>query len=372
MNKQPNNSPGFDWTGIPDVVAELDAEGRFVYISRVLPGINKADVIGSHVLDWIPEDSRERVAAALESVRRTGQPTTYEVSSHVGGETHWWVTRVGPILTNGDFTGFLLINIDVTRLREAQRELESKRRFVELINNATPNIMYVVDLKERKVVYLNQAGCDFGGFSEHEAIELGYEFIHQVLHPDDFARLEELWARWDHVRGNEILEADVRLRHHSGNWHWFLMRERAFARDEHGAVTQVIGIAHEATARIEMEQRLAESERKYRQIVELTHDGIAVIDAEGKTVFANPRMSEMLGYTEEELLGRTMFELVAEQSRDKVYEGFKRRQTGVTESYEVAFRCKNGSELWCLITATPIMDNDGHFAGVLGIMKDVT
>ncbi len=52
---------------------------------------------------------------------------------------------------------------------------------------------------------------------------------------------------------------------------------------------------------------IAESERKYRALMEALNEGVWVIDADGVTTFVNPRMAEMLGYTVGEMLGRHLF-----------------------------------------------------------------
>ena len=54
-----------------------------------------------------------------------------------------------------------------------------------------------------------------------------------------------------------------------------------------------------------------ESEEQYRNLVELAHEGVWVFDREYVTTFVNPRMAQMLGYVQSEMLGKRAFEFLA-------------------------------------------------------------
>ena len=75
------------------------------------------------------------------------------------------------------------------------------------------------------------------------------------------------------------------------------------------------------------QQRLAESESRYRSVIESSQDGVVVLD-QGKVVFANERMTDMLGYRMEEALGRSFLDFVAEADRPWVAERHQRRMRG--------------------------------------------
>jgi PAS domain S-box-containing protein len=73
------------------------------------------------------------------------------------------------------------------------------------------------------------------------------------------------------------------------------------------------------------EEKLRESEKKYRQLVETLQDGVWVIDKDGYTTFINPRMAEMLGYTREEMQGKHLFSFMDEHGVDRtVQAGYQR------------------------------------------------
>jgi PAS domain S-box-containing protein len=119
------------------------------------------------------------------------------------------------------------------------------------------------------------------------------------------------------------------------------------------------------------DQELRESEARFRRIVETSQEGIWHIDAEGRTVYANQRLAEMLGYRPEELIGRDAFELVPEEDRQEAGEAWQRRGRGAGERSERRLRHKDGHDVWLNASATPLTEGD-RFAGVFAMLTDVT
>jgi PAS domain S-box-containing protein len=117
---------------------------------------------------------------------------------------------------------------------------------------------------------------------------------------------------------------------------------------------------------------LRSSEKKYRQIVETSREGIWMIDAEARTNYINQRMSEMLGYSVEEMLGKSVFDFMDGEARVEAARAFERRKQGIAEQRETAFRCKDGTTLWAIVSTNSIPDATGRFVGALGMVTDIT
>ena len=118
---------------------------------------------------------------------------------------------------------------------------------------------------------------------------------------------------------------------------------------------------------------LVESEKRYRQIVESTTDGILKVDVAATIIFLNRRLAKMLGYEVDELLGKSALSLLPTGQVDGIAKpALKRRSEGVTETYDLTFRRKDGAELSVSIASTPILDEHGNFAGALSSIRDVT
>ncbi len=127
--------------------------------------------------------------------------------------------------------------------------------------------------------------------------------------------------------------------------------------------------AEEALAR---EEKLRRAQEQYRRIVETTNDGVWMIDSDFRTTFVNRRMAEMLGYTPEEMMGRTPFDFVFPEDAARKQADLERRRKGVREVFYTRYRKKDGSELWALVSAAPVFSDAGTFAGALAMQSDVT
>jgi PAS domain S-box-containing protein len=131
-------------------------------------------------------------------------------------------------------------------------------------------------------------------------------------------------------------------------------------------------LAAVALCRDAADQALQQSEARYRLMVDTAYEGVWLIDAEGRTTFANRRMGEMLGYTPEEMLGRSMFDFMDEAARTEATANFARRKTGVSEQHEFRFTRKDGSDLWTIVAASPTLDATGQMTSALGMVTDIT
>jgi PAS domain S-box-containing protein len=118
-------------------------------------------------------------------------------------------------------------------------------------------------------------------------------------------------------------------------------------------------------------QVLAESEANYSRIVNLANEGIWVLDAEGRTTFANAKMTEMLGYTIAEMWGRPATDFMFEEDiPDFLHKSNKFK--AVSEPYEHRYRRKCGEVLWALVSATGILDDKEQFVSGFAMVSDIT
>ncbi len=126
------------------------------------------------------------------------------------------------------------------------------------------------------------------------------------------------------------------------------------------------------TERKRAEEALRRSEEEYRLIFETANEGIWVTDGERKTTLVNRRMADMLGYSREELMGREPAEFlnpdqkaVLERTRQAIMSGSRTHQ-------EFKFRRKDGSDLWVISAAAPVVDRDGRLIRTVSMLADVT
>ncbi len=161
------------------------------------------------------------------------------------------------------------------------------------------------------------------------------------------------------------------------------------ARDSHGRVRHVSvsgdpmrsadgtfrgyrGTTSDLTAQREAEAEARKAAEQYRAIVETAMEGVWIIDENKRTAFVNARMAEMLGYRPEDLLGRDVSDFRPAEDRALRDDRWARRRQGISEQREARFVRRDGTVFWAQVSAAPMKDVNGNFAGALGMVSDIT
>jgi PAS domain S-box-containing protein len=128
----------------------------------------------------------------------------------------------------------------------------------------------------------------------------------------------------------------------------------------------------DVTNRKQAEEILRESEGKYLQLAEMLQEGIWMLDINGITTYANPCMTEMLGYSADEILERPIFAFSNEKNTESLSQHIKKRKLGLTEHYDLEFIRKDGKHIFTSLSASPLKDRRGEYAGSLISVTDIT
>ncbi len=131
-------------------------------------------------------------------------------------------------------------------------------------------------------------------------------------------------------------------------------------------------ILHDITRHRRLQAALAESEKKYRTLVETMNEGLVVVDEEGAITYVNDKYCEINGFSREELLGQPLTIRAHESERHKLEEQIAQRKHGVRSVYEIRSIAKDGRELHTVISAAPVFDENGNFKGSFGTVSDIT
>jgi PAS domain S-box-containing protein len=123
----------------------------------------------------------------------------------------------------------------------------------------------------------------------------------------------------------------------------------------------------------ETEMSPSELRRMVAQLVlETTNEGIWLIDAQARTTFVNRAAAALLGFTEDEMVGRHVFDFMDAERRPLAARNLMLRRQGVEDRQEIKLRRKDGSYVWAIGSANPVYDRDGNYAGALALIGDLT
>lgn len=116
---------------------------------------------------------------------------------------------------------------------------------------------------------------------------------------------------------------------------------------------------------------LLESEKKYKKLLDTTSEGFWLIDADKKTTEVNDSFCKMLGYTKEEMLGKTPFEFVDEENKKIFIAQTSKITTTEHRTYEIALTKKNGEKIHTIFNATTLKNDAGEPLGGFAFITNI-
>lgn len=146
-----------------------------------------------------------------------------------------------------------------------------------------------------------------------------------------------------------------------------------YQRNGYLAVAGRVIVVSDMTQRIQAERLLRESEERFRQVFEEAPIGMAVVDLNGVLLQMNKAFCEMLGFCEQELIGRSLGVITHPDAVEKDQYLAAQMLKGVITSYkeEKRFLRKNHETLWADLTTTLMRDRDGQTIYGLMMLEDV-
>ncbi|MFB2977200.1 PAS domain S-box protein [Microseira sp. BLCC-F43] len=263
------------------------------------------------------------------------------------------------------------ISIDITDNKRAEAALiASETRLTTILNRALAVIsrVRIYDDGEWEFEYCSPASIQLWGYAP-EAIIADKNIFGSRIVPEDFAVLNQQGVASVFV--GEACEGEYRYNHPDGRLRWFAF---SFSPERDAAANcwMATVISSDITARKSAEAALAESEERYRQIIETAQEGIWEIDADGITTFVNPKMADLLGYKVAETIGQPIFNFMDEEYIAYASQYLERRRQGIEEQHDFKFRRQDGSDLWAIVSGNPLQNEKGEFIGALATITDIT
>jgi len=218
-----------------------------------------------------------------------------------------------------------------------------------------------------RLTYVNPAGCALLGRSSEELT--GTSFW-SVVHPDDreAARARGQARQAGIPQPGRLAE---RLVHADGHTIWM---EYAIDLTSIGGRQCTLVTGYDVTERKRIEDELRRSEQRFRLAFMGAAIGKAIITPDCRILQANPAMCRMLGYTEDELIGKLIDEITHPDDIASSHRYIEQQLAAKSDfsNYEKRYLHKDGRVLWCLLTSTAIRDDDGSPLYLIGEVQDIT
>ena len=262
--------------------------------------------------------------------------------------------------SNGNITGFLGIGQDISDRKQADQEL---RDLNTAMQNAVEGISRL-DI-EGRYLKINRAYAHQCGYEPEEMLGMEWPI---TVHPDD---VEMMISAYKEMLTSGKVEVEARGVRQNGSF-FYKQLTMVTACDEKGIFNGHHCFMKDITDRKLTERALQESESKYRQIVELAEEGIWVIDSNARTTYVNQAMPRMLGYSELEMFGRSLFDFMDEQATQSANDHMERRRQGLAQRHEFRLKSKDGKDVWTYMSSSPVMDEKGNLLSCCALVYNIT
>jgi PAS domain S-box-containing protein len=201
---------------------------------------------------------------------------------------------------------------DISAHRQIEDDLRASQKFIDAVAKASPPMIYVFDLDERRLRYQNRSIlADLGHPPSVAAIDRLDDFK-AFIPAEDEAHLENVLREWRSLPDGQVREDEYRLRTAQGALHWFLGRETAFTRGTDGAVRQVLGTLDDITQRKRTELSLENSRALLQSFVEHTPAAVAMLDKDLRYIAVSRRWIQDYELGTGDLRGKRHYDLFPE------------------------------------------------------------
>ena len=310
---------------------------------------------------------KQVISAWVEDLGKYGpgefRPRSFKVTCK-GGEGKD-ITFRSVTLSDG---GQLIIYEDVTEGKQAERALRKSEEKYRSILESMDEGYFEVD-PAGNFTFFNAAVSRILGYSDDEL--LGMNNRHYM----DEDNAKKVFETFNHVyktgRPSHAFNWEIVRKNGSRR---FVEASVTLIKDEKGQPSGFRGIVRDVTERRKSEEALRESEERYRQLVNHAPTGIYEVDfIQRKFLTVNDVMCEYTGYTKDEFLSLTPFDLLTDDGKKSFMDRMTRILAGekVSETAEFKIRGKGGREFWVILNAKLVYEN-GFPKGATVVVHDIT
>ena len=358
------------FTDAPLPYQSLDADGKFIEVNPAWLtslGYKKEEVIGKYFGDFMTTKSAKLVKERFFNFKNSGKISQAEFDMVRKNGTIIKTRFDGSISfdRNGNFKQTHCIFSDITAQKEIEVKLQKSEEKLRSILNSMSDLVFVLDEENRFVFYFVPTQDLF-------------------VHPDDFTgkTLPEVMPKHvtdlflkvlPKIKQGNVAEFDYELEMPEGGKWYSAKLSPMFKNKKYIGLTTVV---RDITEHKLAEQKLGDSENKFRLLADFTFDWEYWIDTNGDYIYISPSCERITGYTAEEFVSnpKILFEMVHPDFRGKVHSHYHDENNRKSPVYATQFLIinRNGDEIWIEHNCSPIFDNDGNYLGRRGNNRDIT
>jgi two-component system sensor histidine kinase/response regulator len=354
----------------------VGADGSVTFINPAglsMLGFEADDVIGRQIHALVHHTHADGTAYPLEDcpmhhtlTRGTLAKIDDEILWRKDGSSFPVEYSSVPIAKNGSITGSVVVFSDITERKKAQVELQKLSSAIE----QSPVSVVITD-PDGTVEYVNPKFTQVTGYSFDEAVGQNPRVLNAGIQDSEFYK--DLWAT---IKAGLVWQGEFANKKKNGEIFW----ENATIsplRTNKGQITHFVAVKQDITDQKRAEQAIMKSQAKYRNLVENANCIIFQMDTRGNVTFFNRFAQEFFGYSEAEILGRSVVGTIAPltdsagRNLEVMIQDLVKHPERYTDN-ENENMCRNGELVWVAWTNRAIYDDENRISEILCIGIDRT
>jgi len=358
---------------IPDRIYFKDRESKFIKCSRAVAASLEINdpllAIGKTDHDFFQSDHARDAFEDEQRIMATDQPKIGVIEKEIwkDGRTSWVLTTKMPLKNkDGEIIGTFGVSKDITQLKETEETLAREKNLLRTLIDTLPCTVFIKDPQGRFVVCNLALARLLKVNSPDEVIgKSDFDFFPEHLARKYFSDDQGLMRTHQPLLGCEEECVDD-----AGNKSWVLTTKVPYD-DAQGNIAGLVGVCLDITQHKVMEEALRVSEERRRTLLSSLPQRILFKDENLRFVVINDVLAKDLGYTPEELIGKSDYDLFPKELADK----YRADDLRVMQSRQietlVEMNVVNGQSRYVEVVKAPVIDK-GQVIGVLGVFMDIT
>jgi PAS domain S-box-containing protein len=345
-------------------------------VAENLTGIEEKEALGKELKDILTINySPFTGQQMLETVFNYGIWRGEISYTGVNGDTNYLLHTVSLMHDEeGNKIGILGVGKDITQRKKAEARLQESEHFYRnMIYHSLDGI--VMTDATGQITYSGPSAIKISGYKTEEL--LGHS-LYEFVHPDDIQKAVEAFML--EFKNQSVLNyLLLRLKHATRGWVWCTVRGHNLL--DNPAFKSFVIYFTDDTERKKIEDKLRDSEQRFRNLIYNLKQGVLLQDEQSRMLLCNNAALEMLGLTEEQLLGSSSFDprwnVIHEDGTNFPSETHPvpvviQTRKPVRDVVMGVYRPVTNDRVWLLVNADPVIDPEGNFLHVICSFTDIT
>ncbi len=241
---------------------------------------------------------------------------------------------------------------------------QTRQAIAKILEQTVEGIAIIRD--DMTIEYINDRICEILGQTREEI--LNQSFL-KFIHPDSS---DHVTKRFASRLASEVIPPTYETR---------VLHSRSEPRILHVHTTvmengedkiKILAQVRDVTAERRTQCALSDYVMKYSTLVDTMNEGLGIIDDRGFIVYANAALCKMMDYTENELAGKSIADIMYGYDLDTVFEEIKERMAGRPNRYESQLIHRSGKLIPAMVSASPLLSDEGEYKGSFAVFTDIT